>query len=85
MAVKLDMSKAYDKVEWDFLEAIMKKKGFVERWVNLLMACVQSIIYSVSINGQPRGKILPTRGIRQGDPISPYIFILCAKGLSSLI
>jgi hypothetical protein len=86
MAIKLDMGKAYDKVECDFLEAIMKKMGFTERWVNLLMACVRLVIYFVLINGQPHGKILSLRGIRQVDPISLYLFFfLCAEGLSSLI
>jgi hypothetical protein len=63
----------------------MKKMGFAEQWVHLIMACVKTVSYSVLINGQPHGKIVPTRGIRQGDPISPYLFILCAEGLSSLI
>ena len=81
MALKLDMSKAYDRVKWTCLEKIMDKLGFVEKWRDLLMKCVISVTYSVKIYGKPRGYIVTTRGLRQGDHLSPYLFLLCAKGL----
>ena len=85
MAMKLDMSKAYNKVEWVFLKEIMRKLGFEERWINLMMVCVKSVSYSILFNGKPKGLIHPSRGIRQGDPLAPFLFLLCTEGLHSLI
>ncbi|XP_059457696.1 uncharacterized protein LOC132187382 [Corylus avellana] len=85
MAVKLDMSKAYDRVEWGFLEAVMRMMSFDAKWIHLILMCVSSATYSVIVNGTLMGRIVPSRGIRQGDPISPYLFLLCAEALSSML
>lgn len=63
----------------------MLKMGFSKRWVNIMMLCVTSVTYSIYINGKPRGLLTPTRDLRQGDPISPFIFLFCAEDLSALL
>ena len=63
----------------------MRKLGFNEKWISLTMLCVSTVTYSILINGAPMGFITPTRGIRQGDPLSPFLFLLCTEDLHGLI
>jgi hypothetical protein len=85
MGIKLDMSKAYDRVEWAFLKAIMGQMDFYARWIDLIIGCVRTVTYAILVNSQPVGSIKPTHSIRKGDPLSSYLFLLCAEGLSSLL
>ena len=85
MSLKLNMSKAYDLVEWEFLERLMHHLDIEERMIKIIMSCLQSISYAILLNGQLVGNINPTRGIHQGDRLSLYLFLLCAMGLQSLM
>lgn len=73
-AVKLDMHKAYDRVEWTFLEAILQKLGFDMQWVHLIMTCVKTVQYKVRFNSNETDVFSPSRGLRQGEPLSLTFF-----------
>ncbi|CAN1250765.1 Putative ribonuclease H protein At1g65750 [Linum perenne] len=85
MMIKMDMKKAYDMVEWDGLDKILKAMGFHDVWCRWIEECVKTVRFSVLLNGHPSDTFKPTRGIRQGDPISPFLFILLTNSLSFLI
>ncbi|XP_030479118.1 uncharacterized protein LOC115696355 [Cannabis sativa] len=85
MAIKLDMSKAYDRVKWAFVENLLLCMGFSNRWVQLIKFCVSTVTYNVTHGGHTMDPINPGRGLRHGDPLSPYLFLICAEGLYSLL
>ena len=85
MVMKLDMSKVYDKVEWAYLQAIMGKLDFAAGWIDLVIRYISSVSCEILVNGYPGRTFEPQRGLRQRDPLSPYLFVLCVEGLSTLL
>ena len=74
MELKLDMSKAYNMVEWVFLEKLMERIGFCSRWIGFIMECVLAVSYLILVNGKLKGIINPSRGTRQGNIPYPPSF-----------
>ena len=85
MCIKRHIEKAYDSLNLNFLVSTLLKMGFDHNWVKLIMACVRSPTFSILFNGTPRRSFKPTRGLRRGDPISPYLFIICAEVVTAAI
>ena len=82
VVVKLDFEKAYDSVSWEFLFYMMGRLGFCEKWIR---ACLESATVSVLVNGSPTKEFKPSRGLRQGDPMAPFLFLIVAQGLAGLV
>ncbi|GJY52436.1 RNA-directed DNA polymerase, eukaryota, reverse transcriptase zinc-binding domain protein, partial [Tanacetum coccineum] len=85
VALKIDLQKAYDTVNWVFLEDILKGFGFHEKMVAWIMKCVTTTSFSIIVNGESKGYFKGGRGLRQGDPISPYLFTLIMEVLNLLL
>ncbi|KAL4298050.1 hypothetical protein GQ457_12G017320 [Hibiscus cannabinus] len=76
-AIKLDMEKAYNRVEWNFLVAVILKMEFAQQWVDMILSCVTYVSFCFRINGATSDFFSPSKGLRQGDPFFPYLFLFC--------
>ena len=85
MLVKLDIVKACDKLNWHFMREILKSFGSQDRWIDWVMSLVSLAFFSILVNGVPSGILKLTRGIKQGGPLSPFIFIIMVEGLGRTI
>ncbi|CAL1368079.1 unnamed protein product [Linum trigynum] len=85
MALKIDMEKAYDRVEWDFLFQVMVALGFCEKWMIWIKSCVTTVHFSILLNDAQYGYFQPHRGIRQGDPLSPLLFAIYTEAFAAKI
>ncbi|KAG7537202.1 Reverse transcriptase domain [Arabidopsis suecica] len=85
MLLKLDLEKAYDRIRWDFLEDTLRAARFPENWILWIMRCVTGPSMNLLWNGEKTDAFKPARGLRQGDPLSPYLFVLCLERLCHLI
>lgn len=83
--VKVDFGKAFDSVDWDFLMYMMSRLGFHPKWSSWIKACLNSAIVSILVNGSPTKEFKPKWGLRQGDPLTPFLFIIVVEGLAGLV
>lgn len=83
-ALKLDMNKAYDRVSWDFWLNVLRVRvmGFSQMWIDWIYQCISTVSFYLLVNGSRSKPFVPTCGLRQGDPLSPYLFILVAQAFS---
>lgn len=82
---KVDFEKAYDSMDWAFLLDMLEEMGFGHKWCRWIKACLESASVSVLVNGSPTKEFKMEKGLRQGDPLAPFLFLVVAEGLNTLM
>ena len=85
LVFKIDFEKAYDHVDWDFLDHVLERKGFSPRWRTWMRGCLSSVTFTVLVNGNAKRWIKATKGLRQGDPLSHILFTIIVDVLSRMM
>ena len=85
MAIKVYLEKAYDRIRWEFIHDTLKDVGLLKEFIRIVMECITTARMQILWEGELTEKFSPSRGIRQGDPLFPYIFVLCIEYLSHAI
>jgi len=85
LCLKVDFKKAYDSIRWDFMYDMLGRLGFHNTWIKWMKGCMESAIVSVLVNGSPTEEFRPSRGLKQGDPLAPFLFTLVVEGLAGLV
>jgi hypothetical protein len=85
MLIKLDLSKYFDRISWQYMCSLLEAFGFDTTWIAWIMQLTSSTFFSILVNGVPSQPFSPTRGICQGDPLSPFLFVIMVEGLGHYI
>jgi len=85
MIIQLDLEKAYDKLSWSYIREILKVYGFDQNWIRWVTTLVTMTSFSILLNGAPSRTFTPSKGLREGNPLSPFLFILVMEGLGRVI
>jgi hypothetical protein len=80
--LKLDLAKAFDRIEWSFIKSVLTRIGFNSHFINVIHACISTASFSILVNNEPTDFFLPQRGLRQGCPLSPYLFVLAINEMT---
>ena len=82
---KVDYEKTYDSVSWEFIYYMLGRLGFCDKWIDWIKNCLESSSISVLVNGSPTTEFKPLKGLRQGDPLAPFLFLIAVEGLAGVV